>query len=123
MTEESLAPVKYGWGKNPASQSNLKPYKPGESGQGSHSGPMVTPALRRVIVRQLRDVEELYADRDNLPAVEAIAVTLIHNAVQNTLAGQKALETVITRLDGVADHGQPSVAVQVNLQFGDGEQA
>lgn len=120
-----IRPVKYGRGENPASLANLKPFEPGnvKVGNAVHSGPMVTPALRRIAEQRVSDIEELYQRKETLRAVDAVAVCMIHDAIQQGMVAIKAREELLDRLDGTVDKAAPAVAVQVNLQFSDGSPA
>ena len=122
------APIVSTQGKviNPASLGNLKSWKPGESGNLAGrppNAPVVTPVIREYVQRQLSEIQELYERRETLRVVDAIAVSIIHDAVETGIMALKAREMIVTRLDGEPDKGGPPIAIQVNLSFADGTEA
>lgn len=134
MAEESPTPqirdesaayevTKYTRGENPRSLANLKPWTSETVPQGNRrSGPMVTPALRRLSELPRTEVEALL-ESGKLNSAEEVAARLIIAVLDGSDRGSKARDQLINRLDGEPEKSSPAVAVQVNLQFGDGQEA
>ena len=125
MTEESVSQPKYGRGENPASRANLKaPWQPGETGHSvaTHSGPLLTPAIRRLADKPMVELRE-YVEDESRPSIELIAGKILVAAYDGSDRGVRVRQQLLDRLDGTIDKLGPPIAVQVNLTFGDGEQA
>lgn len=116
-------PIIDGRGKNPNSRMNLRPYEPGHAPtNGIHSGPMVTPALRRLAALQPSEVETLM-EAGGLNSAEMVAAKLILAVLEGSDRGSKARDQLMNRLDGEPEKSTPAIAVQVNLTWNDGESA
>lgn len=112
-----------GRGKHPNSRMNLKPFEPGHPPVGNaHSGPMVTPALRKLAALMPDALEDLMAG-GTLNNAEMVAAQLIIAVLEGSDRGSKARDQLMNRLDGEPEKSTPAIAVQVNLTWNDGEQA
>lgn len=116
-------PIKYTRGENPRSLANLKAFEPGHPAYGNaRSGPLVTPALRKLAEMPRGDVEALL-EAGTLNSAEEIAARLILAVLDGSDRGSKARDQLMNRLDGEPEKSTPAIAVQVNLTWNDGESA
>lgn len=70
-------------------------------------------------------MEELreYVEDESRPSIELIAGKILVAAYDGSDRGVRVRQQLLDRLDGTIDKLGPPIAVQVNLTFGDGEQA
>ena len=101
---EPVSQQKYGRGQHPNSRANLVLWEPGvKPAVAPHTGPMVTPAMRRYAAWPLEELEELWENPPRkLTAAEAIAITTLIDALKtgSFTTGAKSRELVFSRLDG-----------------------
>lgn len=111
LTKSESQP-KYRRGENPRSLANLKPPWKERPVTAPHSGPMITPAMKRFAAMGLAQLENI--DLNKLTVAEAIAVTYLLDSLTtgSFSTGAKSREAVTQRLDGEPAKG---LSVDVNV--------
>ncbi len=103
---------KYPRGHHPNTLANLKPaWKPGETGHAGHTGPLITPHLRRYAQMRYPAFQEI--DTSKICVAEALALAMLTFAFQPK--GEADRRNVLDRLDGALPRN-----VDVALNPGEG---
>ncbi len=86
-------------------------------------GPLITPHMRKLSeLYKTAEIKELY-ESGQLTNAEEIAALALIAAAEGLDRGVKSRDQVMNRLDGEPEKQGPAIAVQVNLTFGDGQEA
>ena len=92
--ETSLKPVKYGWGRNPNSLKNLKPFPKGVN--GNHNGYSLTSELKHSLNEESEFISPTARPKDKLWRQQIVRTILAESAKGNV----PMVKELLDRVDG-----------------------